>query len=50
MSILGGIKAIPLGTFSQYVAVERDQVVESPAHLDDEHVAAWPLGGLTAWR
>ncbi|KAI0689421.1 NAD(P)-binding protein [Cytidiella melzeri] len=50
MVILGGIKATPIGTFSQYVVVERDQVVESPDHLDDEHAAAWPLAGLTAWR
>lgn len=48
--ILGGIKSIPIGTFSQYVAVERDQVIESPDHLDDEHIAAWPLAGVTAWR
>jgi len=50
MTILGGVKSISLGTFSQYVVVERDQVIQSPDHLDDEHVAAWPLGGVTAWR
>jgi NADPH:quinone reductase-like Zn-dependent oxidoreductase len=50
MHIIGGIKAVPLGTFSQYVVVERDQVLECPDHLDDAHMAAWPLGGVTAWR
>ncbi|KAG9313485.1 hypothetical protein JVU11DRAFT_5810 [Chiua virens] len=33
-----------------YVVVERDQVIRSPDHLDDVHMAAWPVGGLTAWR
>ncbi|KAH9950219.1 NAD(P)-binding protein [Amylocystis lapponica] len=49
-AILGGGSVVPLGTFAQYVVVERDQVVLTPDHLDDEHAAAWPLGGLTAWR
>ncbi|KAH9930680.1 NAD(P)-binding protein [Fomitopsis serialis] len=49
-TILGGGKIVPLGTFAEYVAVERDQVILTPDHLDDEHAAAWPLGGLTAWR
>lgn len=49
-AILGGGNIAPIGTFSEYVAVERDQVVKSPEHLDDEHVAAWPLGAVTAWR
>jgi NADPH:quinone reductase-like Zn-dependent oxidoreductase len=22
----------------------------TPEHLDDVHIAAWPVGGLTAWR
>jgi len=48
--ILGGGSHPPLGTFSEYVVVERDQVIISPDHLDDIHIAAWPLGGLTAWR
>ncbi|KAG8216808.1 hypothetical protein J3R82DRAFT_7058 [Butyriboletus roseoflavus] len=48
--ILGGGKHPPLGTFADYVVVERDQVIRSPDHLDDVHMAAWPLGGLTAWR
>lgn len=46
----GGGDLAPLGTFAQYVVVERDQVIPSPAHLDDEHVSAWPVGGVTAWR
>lgn len=50
ISIIGGTKAGRIGTFSQYVVVERDQVIESPEHLDDTQAAAWPLGGLTAWR
>ena len=44
------MKYPPLGTFADYVVVERDQVVRSPDHLDDVHMAAWPVGGLTAWR
>jgi hypothetical protein len=36
--------------WEDYVVVERDQVIRSPDHIDDVHVAAWPLGGLTAWR
>ncbi|TFY75749.1 hypothetical protein EWM64_g8262 [Hericium alpestre] len=50
IGILGGGARPPIGTFSEYVAVERDQVILSPAHLDDVHVAAWPLGGVTSWR
>ncbi|TFK67103.1 NAD(P)-binding protein [Pluteus cervinus] len=48
--ILGGGSHPPLGTFTEYMVVERDEVIPSPEHLDDIHVAAWPLGGLTAWR
>ncbi|CAA7271074.1 unnamed protein product [Cyclocybe aegerita] len=48
--ILGGGVFPPLGTFSEYVLVERDQVIPSPEHLDDVHIAAWPVGGVTAWR
>lgn len=32
------------------MVVERDQVLEAPEHLDNVQAAAWPLGGLTAWR
>ncbi|KAH8813444.1 NAD(P)-binding protein [Flagelloscypha sp. PMI_526] len=38
------------GTFQHYLVVERDWVVPTPEHLDDRQAAAWPLGGLTAWR
>lgn len=46
----GGGHVAPLGTFAQYVVVERDQVIPSPDHLDDEHLSAWPVAGVTAWR
>ncbi|TFK36440.1 hypothetical protein BDQ12DRAFT_706376 [Crucibulum laeve] len=48
--IVGGGALPPIGTFSEYVVVERDQVIPSPSHLNDVQIAAWPLGGLTAWR
>ncbi|KAF8967307.1 hypothetical protein BDZ97DRAFT_1804430 [Flammula alnicola] len=48
--ILGGGAYPPLGTFAEYVVVERDQVIPTPEHLDDVHMAAWPIGGVTAWR
>ncbi|KAF8065366.1 hypothetical protein FPV67DRAFT_1502554 [Lyophyllum atratum] len=48
--ILGGVSFPPLGTFTEYLVVERDQVIPTPDHLDDVQVAAWPLGGVTAWR
>ena len=48
--ILGGGSFPPLGTFSEYIVVERDQVIQTPKHLDDVHIAAWPVGGVTAWR
>lgn len=47
---MGGGSHPPLGTFAEHVVVERDQVILAPSHLDDIHLAAWPLGGLTAWR
>ncbi|KAI0345388.1 NAD(P)-binding protein [Trametopsis cervina] len=50
LPIMGGIRALPIGAFSQYVVVEREHVIETPEHLDDEHIAAWPVGGVTAWR
>ncbi|KAH6903094.1 hypothetical protein BKA70DRAFT_1515628 [Coprinopsis sp. MPI-PUGE-AT-0042] len=49
-SVLGGAAMYPSGTFSEYIVVERDYVIPIPDHLDDVHAAAWPLGGLTAWR
>lgn len=48
--ILGGGAYPPIGTFAEHVVVERDQVIPTPEHLDDVHVAAWPIGGVTAWR
>ncbi|EJF66218.1 NAD(P)-binding protein [Dichomitus squalens LYAD-421 SS1] len=48
--IVGASKAIDFGTFAQYIVVDRDQVIPTPDHLDDVHAAAWPLGGVTAWR
>ncbi|EIW60533.1 NAD-P-binding protein [Trametes versicolor FP-101664 SS1] len=48
--VLGGSNANPLGTFAQYVVVERDQIIPIPDHLDDVHAAAWPIGAVTAWR
>jgi len=46
----GGGGYPPFGTFTDYVIVERDQVIRSPDHLDDIQASAWPLAGLTAWR
>ncbi|KAF8802847.1 NAD(P)-binding protein [Phlegmacium glaucopus] len=48
--IFGGVSFPPHGTFTEYIVVERDQVFLTPEHLDDVHIAAWPVGGLTAWR
>ena len=48
--ILGGGKFPALGGFSDYIKVERSQVIEVPNHLEDHHAAAWPLAGVTAWR
>ncbi|KAJ7644825.1 NAD(P)-binding protein [Roridomyces roridus] len=48
--ILGSSAFPPIGTFSEYVAVSRDEVIPTPAHLTDEQAAAFPLAGLTAWR
>ncbi|OJA20396.1 hypothetical protein AZE42_05357 [Rhizopogon vesiculosus] len=50
LGLLGGGSNPSLGTFADYVIVERNQVIRSPDHLDDIQVSAWPLGGLTAWR
>ncbi|KZT09674.1 NAD-P-binding protein [Laetiporus sulphureus 93-53] len=49
-SIMGGSAKIPIGAFSQYVAIESDQVILTPNHLDDIHAAALPIGAVTAWR
>ena len=49
-TVVGGVKAVDFGTFAQYVVVDRDQIIPTPDHLDDVHAAAWPVGGVTAWR
>ena len=49
-TVVGGVRAVDFGTFTQYVVVDRDQVIPTPDHLDDVHAAAWPVGGVTAWR
>lgn len=50
-TILGGGGALaPLGTFARYVVVDGDQVIQSPDHLTDEEISAFPVGGVTAWR
>ncbi|KAL0575682.1 hypothetical protein V5O48_006293 [Marasmius crinis-equi] len=48
--VIGGVNWPAVGTFSEYVVISRDNVLLSPSHLDDTHVAAWPLAGVTAWR
>ncbi|KAI9459452.1 chaperonin 10-like protein [Lactarius psammicola] len=48
--ILGGGDNPPIGTFASHVVVERDQVIQTPVHLEDVHAGAWPVGGVTAWR
>jgi len=50
LRLLGGTTYPLIGTFCEYVVVEREEVIPSPEHLDDVHTAAWPLGGVTAWR
>ena len=48
--IVGGGSYPPIGTFTEYVVVERKYLVATPNHLSSEEAAAWPLGGVTAWR
>ncbi|KAK2462463.1 hypothetical protein APHAL10511_005433 [Amanita phalloides] len=48
--ILGGGSLPPIGTFAEYVVVERNQIIPTPDHLTDLQIAAWPVGGVTAWR
>lgn len=38
------------GTFAEYVVVNVDRLVEKPSYLTDAQAAAFPLGGLTAYR
>lgn len=49
-SLIGGGSNPPIGTFTEYVAVERTHVIPTPDHLSSEEAAAWPVGGVTAWR
>ncbi|KZP05142.1 NAD(P)-binding protein [Athelia psychrophila] len=49
-AVVGGVKFAEYGTFAEYVVVDRNQVLLAPEFIDDLHLAAWPLGGLTAWR
>lgn len=49
--LLGGTKNTGgVGTFSEYVQVESDMVVNVPAHLNAVEAAALPCGGVTAYR
>lgn len=36
--------------YAEYVVVPAEELVKTPASLDDEHAAAIPLAGLTAWQ
>ncbi len=49
-TVVGAVKAVDFGTFAEYAVVDHDQVIPTPDHLDDVQAAAWPLGGVTAWR
>ncbi|KAF8315460.1 NAD(P)-binding protein [Clavulina sp. PMI_390] len=40
----------PGGSFAEFVVVDRREVILVPPHMPLIHAAAWPLGGLTAWR
>lgn len=48
--MIGGGAHPPIGTMCEYVVVERDEVIEVPAHLSFEQAAAWPCAGITAYR
>ena len=48
--LLGGRGNLPIGTFSTYRIVPREQDSLTPVHLDDVHAAAWPVAGVRAWR
>lgn len=49
LQVLGG-GVHPIGTFTEYVVVERDELIEVPEHMSLEEAAAWPCGGITAYR
>ncbi|SNX81679.1 related to acyl-CoA synthetase [Melanopsichium pennsylvanicum] len=49
--ILGAVaQTNGVGTFAEYVAVEKDQLVPAPKHLTPEQAAALPCASLTAYR
>lgn len=49
--ILGSVKQSEgRGTYAEYVAVGKDDVIECPEHLTNEQAATVPLGCLTAYR
>lgn len=39
-----------VGTFAEYIQIERDMVVDVPSHLNAVQAAALPCGGVTAFR
>ena len=49
-SVVGGSSDPPIGTFAEYVTVERKYLVKTPDYLSSEEAAAWPVAGVTAWR
>lgn len=48
--VVGGLDFPSIGTITEYVVVERDEVIEIPDYLSFEEAAAWPCAGLTAYR
>jgi len=38
------------GTFAEYLLIDQDRLIEKPSHLTFEEAAAFPLGGITAFR
>ena len=48
--VIGGVNHPNIGTFAEYIVVERDEVIPPPPHVTDVQIAAWPLAGVTAWR
>lgn len=49
-AVVGGVKFADYGTFTEYVVVDRNQVLLALEFIDDVYPATWPLGGLPAWR
>lgn len=47
---MGGGDNPSIGSFSEHVVVQCHQVIEAPSYIDDIHIAAWPVAGVTAWR